>query len=158
MLVSKSCISMLPSGELNLCSRSCWAILCNKNAYNLQELWWELVPIMVGAVVILCSLMLGALERNKICSTVPTLAMVWPPAVILRMQVLAVQVYLHHDPMHAEHCITKFIIVVWNRLQLVFSLTENLDCSLAKCQYHWAHCTRKGTFTWDSTFYYILCT
>ena len=62
--------------------------------------------------------------------------------------------------MHAEHCITNFIIVVWNRLQLVFSLTENLDCLLAKCQYHWAHCTKKGmrTFTWDSTFYYILYT
>ena len=59
--------------------------------------------------------------------------------------------------MHAEHSIT---IVAWNRLQLVFSLSEDFECSLAKCQYHWAHCTKKGmcTFTWDSTFYYIVCT
>ena len=62
---------------------------------HLQELWWKLMPIMGGAVVILCSLMLDALERSEICSAVLTLDMEWPPAAILRMQVLAVQVKWH---------------------------------------------------------------
>ena len=63
------------------------------NAYiHWQELWQGLMHTMDGAVVWSWSPMLVVKERNKVCSTVPTLAMEWPPAVILRMQVLAVQV------------------------------------------------------------------
>ena len=40
-----------------------------------QELWQGLMHIMDGVVDSSCSPMLDALERNEICSTVPTLAM-----------------------------------------------------------------------------------
>ena len=67
-------------------------LFASDECLHLQELWQGLMHFMGGALVWSWSLMLDALERNKIYSTVPTLAMEWPLAVIMRMQVFVVQV------------------------------------------------------------------
>ena len=58
----------------------------------LQELWQGLMHIMDGVVDSSWSLVLDALERNKVCSTVLTMDMERPSAVIMTMQVLPVLV------------------------------------------------------------------
>ena len=59
---------------------------------HLQELWQGLMAFMGVALILSHLSMLSALERNKICSTVPTLAMTWPPDGVMLMQVCFVQV------------------------------------------------------------------
>ena len=59
---------------------------------RLQELWQGLIAFMGMALILSRLSMLSALERNKICSTVPTLAMRWPPDCVMVMQVCFVQV------------------------------------------------------------------
>ena len=91
-----------------------------------QELWQGIVHIMGGAAVILCSLMLDALETRKICSTVPTLAMEWPPdsAGIMRMQVLAVQVISGPPTIITAILFTKFTLISWFPHLLCIQLHE----------------------------------
>ena len=58
----------------------------------LQELWQGLIAFIGMALILSRLSMLSALERNKICSTVPTLAMRWPPDGVMVKQVCFVQV------------------------------------------------------------------